>query len=208
LNSTDNEKNILTPHEIAILFGFPSEFKQKLSKGRDHTSPPIISVDHDQLVASDVTIMDLERKRTSILVSINFIERRIERTEDEKREHLRELESLSNLVPSFQSQREEYIKELIETDKSIHSNLGIEMENSERERFEVERPYPTLGVATIGFLMALIGSMIFYPFELPTTLQFVFGVGFLLIGLSVLISSILHSRIKSTRISRDETNPS
>lgn len=206
LNGSDNEKITLTPHEIAILFGFPSDIKQRVSKERDYTPPSNILIDRDHSALIDVNIIDLERERTSILESINSIERKIERAEYEKGKHLKELENLSNLVPSFQSLKEEYFKRLIETDKSIHNSLGIEIEKPEREKVEIGRPYPTRGVATIGILMVLLGSMIFYPVEIPTTLQFVFGIGFLLIGLSVLISSLLHTRNKTTRTNHNGTN--
>lgn len=206
MNRSDNKKITLTPHEIAILFGFPSDLKQRLSKGRDYTSPLNILDDRDQMVSRDINLLDLERERTDILESISFVERKIERIEDEKREHIEELENLSNLAPSFQSLKEKYVKKLIETDRSIYDSLGIEIEESERKGVEIERPYPTRGVATIGILMTIIGFMIFYPFELPTTLQIVFGLGFLLIGFSVLISGLLHTRNKSTHSKHHDRN--
>lgn len=194
--SGDKKTTTLNPHEIAILLGFPSELQERISRGQDYTSPSNVSVEDDQSNAKDMSLMDLDRERTSIMDSVNSIERRIERTEDSRREHIKELEAISDLTPSLHSQKESYVKKLIEIDREIHENLGVDSGKQEMDKVEVERPYPIRGVTTIGFLIAFLGFLILFPFELPTTLKFMFGAGLLLIGLSVLMGGFLHTRKK------------
>ena len=208
MNSSGDTKTILTPHEMAILFGFPSDLQQRLLKERDYNSPSKNLDDHDNIISKDINLMDLERVRTSILESINFVERRIERMEDEKQEHMKELEKLSNLAPSLQSLKEKHVRMLIKTDKVVYDSLGIELRKPERGEVEIDRPYPTRGVATIGVLMFLVGSLILLPFEIPITLKFVFGAGFLMIGFAVLISGLLHAGNKSAQIPQQNVNSS
>lgn len=206
MNSYNNQKTILTPLEIAALFGFPTDLQEKLSKRGDDAPPSNDLVDRVSSASIDKTLTDLERERTSILESINLFERRIERAEDKKREHIKELENLSNLAPSLQSLKEKQVRKLIETDKEIYNNLGIEPRKSDIEEDELAPPYPTLGVATVGILMILIGSIILIPLVLPTTIKLVLGIGFLLIGFANLVNSLLHTRKKSTQTRHNDVN--
>jgi hypothetical protein len=57
--------------------------------------------------------------------------------------------------------------------------------------------YPTRGVVTVGILMSVIGVLLFSPVKLPSIYRFVGGVGFLIMGISVIGSGLLNSRKSS-----------
>ncbi len=57
-----------------------------------------------------------------------------------------------------------------------------------------ENYYPTRGVVTVGILMSVVGLLLFSPIKLPSIYRFVGGIGFFIMGSSVIGSGLLNSR--------------
>jgi hypothetical protein len=60
---------------------------------------------------------------------------------------------------------------------------------------ESENYYPTRGVVTVGILMTVIGLLLFSPIKLPSIYRFIGGIGFFIMGISVIGSGLINSRI-------------
>lgn len=81
---------------------------------------------------------------------------------------------------------------------SLARRPRLKLEKPEMDMVEIEPGYPTRGVFTVGFLLTLIGSLLLLPIQIPPTLKFVLGVGFLLVGFSVLMNSLVKARKRPT----------
>jgi hypothetical protein len=57
-----------------------------------------------------------------------------------------------------------------------------------------ENYYPTRGVVTVGILMSVVGLLLFSPIKLPSIYRYVGGIGFFIMGSSVIGSGLLNSR--------------
>jgi hypothetical protein len=57
-----------------------------------------------------------------------------------------------------------------------------------------EKYYPTRGVVTVGILMTIVGLLLFSPIKLPSIYRYVGGIGFFIMGISVIGSGLLNSR--------------
>lgn len=57
-----------------------------------------------------------------------------------------------------------------------------------------ESYYPTRGVVTVGLLMTVVGLLLFSPINLPSIYRLVGGIGFFIMGVSVIGSGLLNSR--------------
>ena len=56
--------------------------------------------------------------------------------------------------------------------------------------------YPTRGVITVGLLLSTIGLLLFSPFHIPVSYRFIGGVGFFIMGISVIGNGFINSRKK------------
>jgi hypothetical protein len=54
--------------------------------------------------------------------------------------------------------------------------------------------YPTRGVVTVGVLMSVVGLLVFSPIILPSIYRIVGGLGFFIMGISVVGNGLLNSR--------------
>jgi len=57
-----------------------------------------------------------------------------------------------------------------------------------------ENYYPTRGVVSVGILMLIIGLLLFSPIQLPSIYRLVGGIGFFIMGVSVIGGGLLNSR--------------
>ncbi len=63
-------------------------------------------------------------------------------------------------------------------------------------QIDPEKYYPTGGILTVGILMTVVGLIIFSPLVLPSIYSFVVGMGFYILGLSVIGAGIIRSAEK------------
>jgi hypothetical protein len=168
----DHRKTSLTLLEMANLFNFPQNVTERFSEATAIGPSSHDSADLDRLVPVDIKTDDSKKCIDNILNSIGYMEGRMDRIESRRLEIRDELKNLAR---------------------------AIEVERSRTRKHELERSYPMRGVFTVGFLISLIGLLILLPFQLPSFIQFLFGIGFLLIGISVSIASLTRMRKKSTR---------
>jgi pilus assembly protein TadC len=96
------------------------------------------------------------------------------------------------------SESEYSIKEIVKNDA-----IGIKLRFDSAEKSvnlpEVElfeSKYPTKGVVTVGVLMSIIGFLLFSPFQIPQIYRYIGGVGFFIVGVSVLGNGYINSRKK------------
>jgi len=136
-----------------------------------------------------------ESERTSILESNSIIGKGNGKMEERIGELGKELDIDQLLEFTLRAFREKNVIKPTENDRTIVRSLEAESD------LPTERSYPTRGVFTVGLLLALIGSLILLPIQIPSTLKFVFGAGFLLVGFSVVINSLVQSRKRSTHTS-------
>ena len=94
--------------------------------------------------------------------------------------------------------RDRYIEKLRETDREFYKRFGVELEKPKEVRHE--KAHPAQGVFTVGLLLTLIGFLFLFPVEVPLTIKFILGAGFLLVGFFVLISCFARLRRKRTPI--------
>jgi hypothetical protein len=59
---------------------------------------------------------------------------------------------------------------------------------------ESENYYPTRGVVTVGILMTIVGLLLFSPIKLPSIYRIVGGIGFFIMGISVIGGGLLNSK--------------
>ncbi|MEM2110422.1 MAG: hypothetical protein QXX08_00910 [Candidatus Bathyarchaeia archaeon] len=164
----------------------PSRFRNQ-GAPREKTLPPLPGESK-----VEIEFVDREKERINVLESINFLNRRLEKIEDRKRQLSEELEYTLRLESLSKSLKEQYARRLIETDNAIHSRLGIELEKP--KVVEYRKDYPIRGVLAIATLMVIVGIIILLPFEVPHTLKFVFGTGVFLVGFATSVISLLQFR--------------
>jgi hypothetical protein len=149
----------------------------------------------------EVEFVDREKERTNILESINFLNRRLVKIEDRKRQLTEELEYILRMESLSKSLKEQYARRLIETDSAIHNKIGMELEKP--KTVEYHNDYPIRGVLAVAILIVIVGIIILLPFEIPSTLKFVFGTGVFLVGFATLVISLLQFRKKVTSRNQD-----
>jgi hypothetical protein len=88
--------------------------------------------------------------------------------------------------------------EIIEKTGTLMRTLEPESVPNEKTLIATQKAsddyYPTRGVVTVGILMSVVGLLLFSPTKLPLIYRFVGGIGFFIMGISVIGSGLLNSR--------------
>jgi hypothetical protein len=139
----------------------------------------------------DFGSIDLESDRTRILEKISYLDRRIKKINDRRREIEEETQKLFRDKALSEEIKEIYIRRLVKSDKITHKKFGYKPEVViPREKSS----YPSKGVFAVGLILTFLGIFILFPVRLPLTLRLVFGLGTLIVGFTVIAVSILQLR--------------
>ena len=152
----------LTLANMVDLFGFPVSMKKRIADASSAPTPQA-SLGPQETTETDRRVMDVDREGMQETVAL--LERRLRRIERRKMQLIEEMRGIEGV---------------------------IELKRAERDEIVVERPYPVIGVSTVGFLIVAISLLILFPLELPSMVKYVFGTGFLFIGFSVLVNGLIH----------------
>jgi hypothetical protein len=110
--------------------------------------------------------------------------------------------SPSTIASLFDFNRDDKATESVNLSKSIvnkeHFGIKLRFDSAEKSvnilKVELsESKYPTKGVVTVGILMSIIGILLFYPFKIPQIYRYIGGVGFFIVGVSVLGNGYINS---------------
>jgi hypothetical protein len=146
--------------------------EKESERDNSYNSNKLQDLDEDELES-----IGLESDRSRILEKINYLDRRIKKSIDRKREIEEELHKLLRDKALSEELKEIYIRRLVECDKLTHKNFGYVPKLSPKRS---ESSYPSKGVFSVGLILTLLGIFILFPVRLPLTLRLVFGLGTLI----------------------------